>query len=66
MAPEKLDEKLDAYVRNALVLQGYQLDVVQTERVLAQFLRIEVVAQGFLVLPLPLPFDAEPAPVFRL
>ena len=64
MAPEKLD----AYVRNALELQGYQLDVVQTERVLAQFSRIEAIAQVFLVLPLPLslPFDAEPAPVFRL
>jgi Protein of unknown function (DUF4089) len=64
MAPEKLD----AYVRNALELQGYQLDVAQTERVLAQFLRIEAIAQVFLVLPLPLPlpFDAEPAPVFRL
>ena len=53
MAPEKLDEKLDAYVRSALVLQGYQLDVVQTERVLAQFLRIEAIAQVFLALPLP-------------
>jgi hypothetical protein len=56
-------DTLDAYVRAALALQGYQLDREQTERVREQFARFEAIAQGFVNMPLAL--DDEPAPVFH-
>jgi hypothetical protein len=60
MAPDTLA----AYVRSALAAQDYRLDQAQTGRVIEQFSRFDAIAQGFLNVPLP--FDLEPAAVFRL
>ncbi|MES2536643.1 MAG: DUF4089 domain-containing protein [Pseudomonadota bacterium] len=54
---------LDAYVRSALALQGYQFDEAQVAAIIVQFSRIEEIARSFLDIALPL--DAEAAPVFQ-
>jgi hypothetical protein len=57
------DNPLEAYVRAALVLQGYHFDEAQIAEIVVQFSRLEAIAQT--VLQWPLPFASEPAPVFR-
>jgi hypothetical protein len=57
------DERLENYVRSALALQGYDFNAERTENVIAQFERIEALAQVLLAVELPL--GVEPAPVFR-
>jgi hypothetical protein len=54
---------LDAYVRSALTMQGYQFDEAQIAGIIVQFARIEGIARGFLDIALPL--AAEAAPVFQ-
>lgn len=53
----------EAYARAALALQGYRFDEASTARIAEQFSRIEAIAQTFLERELP--FELEPAPVFR-
>lgn len=57
------DDTLEAYVRAALTLQGYQFDETQIAEIVLQFSRLEAIAQT--VFEFPLPFASEPAPVFR-
>jgi hypothetical protein len=58
-----LEEKtIDAYVRSALVMQGYRFDEAQILQIVENFSRIAIIAQSFLRTNLPL--DAESAPVF--
>jgi hypothetical protein len=57
------DSPLDAYVRTALALQGYRFDEAQIAEIVAQFSRLEAIAQT--ILQWPLPFASEAAPVFR-
>lgn len=57
------DNPLEAYVRAALALQGYHFDEAQIAEIVAQFSRLEAIAQT--VLQWPLPFASEAAPVFR-
>jgi Protein of unknown function (DUF4089) len=57
------DSSLDAYVRTALALQGYRFDEAQIAEIVAQFSRLEAIAQT--ILQWPLPFASEAAPVFR-
>jgi hypothetical protein len=57
------DNPLDAYVRTALALQGYRFDEAQIAEIVAQFSRLEAIAQT--VMQWPLPFASETAPVFR-
>jgi hypothetical protein len=57
------DSPLDAYVRTALALQGYHFDEAQIAEIVAQFSRLEAIAQT--ILQWPLPFASEAAPVFR-
>jgi Protein of unknown function (DUF4089) len=57
------DSPLDAYVRTALALQGYRFDEAQIAEIVAQFSRLEAIAQT--ILQWPLPFASEVAPVFR-
>lgn len=56
-------EWLEAYVRSALLVQGYRLDEAHVQRVLEQFARIEHIARR--VDSQPLPFGMNAAPVFR-
>lgn len=56
-------EAIEAYVRSALVLQGYRLDEAQIAEVTLQFARIESIARS--VSDLPLPAELEQAPVFK-
>jgi len=53
----------ETYARAALVLQGYRFDEASIARIVEQFSRIEAIAQTFL--DRKLPFELEPAPVFR-
>jgi len=57
------DDQRLAYVRAALVLQGYELDEARTAAVLVEFARIESIAASIVDCELPLELD--PAPVFR-
>jgi hypothetical protein len=57
------DRPLEAYVRAALMLQGYDFDEAQTAEIVLQFSRLEAIAQS--VFDFPLPFASEAAPVFR-
>ena len=56
-------EQLEAYVRSALLVQGYRLDEAHVQRVLEQFDRIAAIAR--LADAQPLAFGANAAPVFR-
>jgi hypothetical protein len=56
------EQTLDAYVRAALALQGYEFNETQIELAKLQFARFAEVAQGFLGITLPL--ESEPAPVY--
>jgi len=56
-------EDINAYVRAALHLQGYDCDEAQVERVITQFNLIRVNAAPCLAVALAL--EDEPAPVFR-
>jgi Protein of unknown function (DUF4089) len=60
---ESNDNRLEAYVRAALALQGYRFDEAQIAEIVVQFSRLESIAQT--ILRCPLPFAAEAAPVFR-
>jgi hypothetical protein len=60
---EARDKSLEAYVRAALLLQGYAFDEAQIAEIVLQFSRLEAVAQA--VFDWPLPFASEAAPVFR-
>ena len=60
---EHPDNPLESYVRAALALQGFQFDEVQIAEIIAQFSRIEAMAQT--VFEWPLPYISEAAPVFR-
>ena len=55
--------RVDAYVRAALELQGYQLDAAQTAAVALQFARIALIAGTFIDDASPL--DSGQLPVFR-
>jgi hypothetical protein len=57
------DNSLDAYVRAALVLQGFKFDDAEIAEIVAQFSRLEAIART--VFAWPLPFASAPAPVFR-
>jgi hypothetical protein len=57
------DNPLEAYVRAALALQGYTFDDADIAEIVMQFSRLEAIAAT--VFDWPLPFAAEPAPVFR-
>jgi hypothetical protein len=57
------DRILENYVRAALALQGYDFNAARTTDIVAQFERIEALAQ--VLLDVALPLEAEPAPVFR-
>jgi len=57
------DNSLEAYVRAALALQGYDFDEAQIAEIVMQFSRLEAIAQT--VSQWPLPFASEAAPVFR-
>jgi hypothetical protein len=57
------DNPLEAYVRAALVLQGYAFDDAEIAEIVVQFSRLEAIART--VFDWPLPFASEPAPVFR-
>ncbi len=61
MAPP--EDRIAAYVRAALALQGYRLDAAQTDAVAEQFSRIALIAGTFV--DEPLAANAEPLPVFR-
>jgi Protein of unknown function (DUF4089) len=50
-------------VRATLALQGYAFDDAEIAEIVAQFSRLEAIAQTLLAWPLP--FSAEAAPVFR-
>jgi hypothetical protein len=50
-------------VRAALALQGYSFEDAEVADIVAQFARLEAIAQT--VFAWPLPFIAEAAPVFR-
>jgi hypothetical protein len=54
---------LESYVRAALALQGYSFDEAQIAEIVAQFSRLEAIAQT--VFAQALPFASEAAPVFR-
>ena len=60
---ERATSALEAYVRAALALQGYEFDETQIAEIILQFSRIEAVAE--IVLAWPLPFASEAAAVFR-
>ena len=60
---EAHDQPLAAYVRGALALQGYAFDEAEIAEIVVQFTRLEAIARS--VFDWPLPFAAEPAPVFR-
>lgn len=60
---ESNDNSLEAYVRAALVLQGYRFDEAQIPEIVVQFSRLEAIAQT--ILHWPMPFASEAAPVFR-
>jgi hypothetical protein len=57
------DNPLESYVRAALALQGYRFDEQQIAEIVAQFARLEAMAQT--VFAWPQPFASEAAPVFR-
>ncbi len=57
------EDRLAAYVRAALALQGYRLDAMQTDAVAEQFSRIALIAGTFV--DEPLAANVEPLPVFR-
>jgi hypothetical protein len=57
------DNPLEAYVRAALLLQGYSFDDAEIAEIVLQFSRLEAIART--VFEWPLQFAAEPAPVFR-
>ncbi len=57
------DNPLEAYVREALTLQGYRFDEAKIAEIAAQFARLEAIART--VFDWPLPFASEAAPVFR-
>jgi hypothetical protein len=57
------DNPLDQYVRAALALQGYTFDDSEVAEIVVQFSRLEAISRT--VFDWPLPFAAEPAPVFR-
>ena len=57
------DNPLEAYVREALRLQGYRFDEAKIAEIAAQFARLEAIART--VFDWPLPFASEAAPVFR-
>ena len=57
------DGERDAYVRAALVLQGYDFDESRVARIVAQFARIEAIAAS--MNGGGLPPRAEPAETFR-
>lgn len=61
--PEALNNPLEPYVRAALALQGYRFDEMQIAEIVAQFSRLEAIAQS--VFEWPLPFASEAAAVFR-
>lgn len=61
--PEATNDPLEPYVRAALALQGYSFDEAQIAEIVAQFSRLEAIAQS--VFDWPLPFASEAAPVFR-
>jgi Protein of unknown function (DUF4089) len=63
MSIERSNKSIEAYVRAALLLQGYEFDEGRVAEIILQFSRIEAIAQT--VLQWPLPFSAEAAPVFR-
>jgi hypothetical protein len=57
------EQERSAYVRAALVMQGYAFDAAHVDTIVRQFERIETIAAA--MLDAELPFDAEPAAVFR-
>ena len=57
------DNERNAYVRAALVMQGYAFDDPRIDGIIRQFERIETI--GAVLLEGELPIDAEPAPAFR-
>lgn len=57
------DDSLRAYVRAALMQQGYAFDEAEIAEIVTQFARLEAIART--VFDWPLPFASEPAPVFR-
>jgi hypothetical protein len=57
------DEQRAAYVRAALLLQGYELDEPRIAAVLREFTRIQAVAAT--IVDRELPFELDPAPLFR-
>ena len=57
------DTSIEAYVRAALALRGYEFDEAEVAEIILQFSRIEAIAQS--LLEWPLPFAAQAAPVFR-
>jgi hypothetical protein len=57
------DQPIEAYVRAALELQGYQLAQETIAEVVLQFSRIETIAQS--MLHLQQPFSSDAAAVFR-
>jgi hypothetical protein len=57
------DNRLESYVRAALVQQGYRFNERQVAEIVEQFSRLETIAHA--VMQWPLPFASEPAPVFR-
>ncbi|MDO9218286.1 MAG: DUF4089 domain-containing protein [Lacisediminimonas sp.] len=54
---------MEHYVRAALALQGYAFDEQHIAEIALQFSRIAAIAEA--ALSVPLPPDAEPAPVYR-
>jgi Protein of unknown function (DUF4089) len=58
-----MTESVEAYVRAALKLQGYEFDEARILRIVAQFARIDATAQT--ILAWPLDERAGAAAVFR-
>jgi hypothetical protein len=55
---------IDAYVRQALLLQGFNLTPEHVEAIVTEFVRIEGIAAP--LLDLPLGVEVEPATVYQL